>query len=249
LKKGMQIPFPNRPIFYLCKDNKYKMKKVIQFLSEVYFNNDRDWFGANKPLYQEALSEFNAFSTRLIEGINGFDPSTRGLALKDCTYRIYRDIRFSPDKRPYKTHMGVYVCPGGKKSDNAGYYFHVEPQTEGGKPVYFMTAGLFMPEPKYLKSVREEMLDSGDRFLAAVQKAKGFRMNEDNKLKRTPTGYPADSPMDEYLKLKDVCLEQFFDEETLLREDLAEWAAGEFKKTYEFNALLNKAVDFAREEM
>lgn len=225
------------------------MKKVLGFLSEVYHHNDREWFQANKPLYQEALAEFNAFAEKLIEGINRFDPSTRGLTLKDCSYRIYRDVRFSPDKRPYKTHMGVYICPGGKKSNNAGYYFHVEPKSESGRPAYFMTAGLYMPEPKILKSVRDEIFDNTAGFLAAVKKAKGFRMNEDNKLKRTPTGYPADSPVDEYLKLKDVCLEQFMDEKTLLQEDLAEWAAGEFQKTYGFNALLNKAVDFAREEM
>ena len=225
------------------------MKKVIEFLTDVYYNNDRNWFEANKGRYKEALAEFNAFSEKLIDGIGGFDPSTRGLTLKDCTYRIYRDVRFSPDKRPYKTHMGVYICPGGKKSDNAGYYFHVEPQTEAGKPVYFMTVGLYMPEPKFLKSVRDEILDNSEGFLAAIKKAKGFHLNEDNKLKRTPTGYTPGSPMDEYLKLKDICLEQHMDEKTLLREDLAQWAAGEYKKAYEFNALLNKTVDFAREEM
>lgn len=225
------------------------MKKVIGFLTDIYHNNDRNWFEAHKDEYKAALAEFNAFAEKLIEGIGRFDPSVRGLTLKDCTYRIYRDVRFSPDKRPYKTHMGVYVCPGGKKSGNAGYYFHVEPRTDSGGAVYFLTTGLYMPEPKVLKSVRDELFDNGEGFLATVKKAKGWRMNQDNKLKRTPVGYPAGSSMDEYLKLKDVCLEQFFDEATLLREDLAEWAAGEFKKTFEFNALLNKSVDFAREEM
>ena len=225
------------------------MEKVIEFLTEVYYNNNRDWFEANKPRYKEAQAEFNAFSEKLIEGIAAFDPATRGLTLKDCTYRIYRDVRFSPDKRPYKTHMGVYVCPGGKKSGNAGYYFHMEPMGENGKPVYFMTTGLYMPEPKVLKSVRDEIFDNNKEFLATVEKAKGFRMNEDNKLKRTPVGYPAGSPMDEYLKLKDVCLEQFFDEKTVLRDDLADWAAKELKKSCPFNTLLNKAVQFAREEM
>jgi len=225
------------------------MKKVIEFLTDLYYNNDRNWFEANKPRYKEALAEFNTFSEKLIEGIAGFDPATRGLTLKDCTYRIYRDVRFSHDKRPYKTHMGVYICPGGKKSGNAGYYFHVEPQGDSGKPVYFMTAGLYMAEGKVLKSVRDEIFDNGKGFLATIEKAKGFSMMEGNKLKRTPTGYPANSPMDEYLKLKDICLEQFVDEKILLREDLAEWAAQEFKKTCEFNTLLNKAVQFAREEM
>jgi len=225
------------------------MEKVIQFLRELYYNNDRNWFEANKPRYKEVLTEFNAFAEKLIKGIQGFDPATRGLTVKDCTYRIYRDVRFSTDKRPYKTYMGVYVCPGGKKSGNAGYYFHLQPQEDNQSDFYFLNTGLHMPESKYLKSVRDEIFDNGEHFLSLVRKAEGFRISEEYKLKRTPTGYPSGSPMDEYLKLKDVCLEQRIDEKTLLREDLAEWMAQEFRKTYEFNTLLNKAVQFAREEM
>lgn len=225
------------------------MKQVLDFLSELYYNNDRGWFEANRPRYQAALAEFNAFAERLIEAIGGFDASVRGLALKDCTYRIYRDVRFSPDKRPYKTHMGVYVCPGGKKSGNAGYYFHVEPQTEAGPGFYFLTAGLYMPEPKILRSVRDEVFDNGANFLSLIDQAQGFQLSQESKLKRTPVGYPAGSPMDEYLKLKDFCLERRIDEKTLLRADLAQWAAAEFQKTYAFNTLLNKAAQFAREEM
>ncbi len=223
------------------------MKTVISFLSDLYAHNDRPWFEANKGRYREALDAFNAFAERLIAAIGGFDPATRGLKLADCTYRIYRDVRFSHDKSPYKTHMGVYVCPGGKKSGNAGYYFHVEPQSAAG-PIYFLTAGLYMPEPRFLKSIREEMVDNSEGFLATIRQAEGFTINEENKLKRTPTGFPAATPMDEYLKLKDVYLERFIDEKTLLRADLAEWAAAEYARTYPFNALLNKAVDFAREE-
>ena len=223
------------------------MKTVISFLTELSSHNDRPWFEANKGRYREALEAFNAFAERLIAGIGGFDPATRGLSLSECTYRIYRDVRFSHDKSPYKTHMGVYVCPGGKKSGNAGYYFHIEPRTSAG-PLYLMTAGLYMPEPRFLRSVREEMMDNGEGFLAAIRRAEGFTINEENKLKRTPTGYPAASPMDEYLKLKDICLERTFDESTLLRPDLVEWAAGEYSRTYPFVSLLNRAVDFAREE-
>ena len=222
---------------------------MIEFLTDLYQNNDRSWFETNKSHYKEVQAEFNVFADRLLAGIAGFDPSVQGLVLKDCTYRIYRDARFSRDKRPYKTHMGVYVCPGGKKSGNGGYYFHVEPQTDGGTPVYFMSTGIYMPESKVLKSVRDEIFDNSEEFLRLVGKAEGFKLGEDNKLKRTPVGYPAGSPMDEYLKLKDVYLERYFDERTLLRDDLTEWAVGEFKKTYEFNCLMNKAVAFSREEM
>lgn len=225
------------------------MKQVISFLRDLAVNNDRDWFEANRERYAVALEEFNTLAEQLIEGIGAFDASVHGLTVKDCTYRIYRDVRFSLDKRPYKSYMGCYVCPGGKKSGKAGYYFHVEPRTDAGTPAYFLTAGLYMPEPKVLKSVRSEIYDNSEGFMAAVAKADGFFINEERKLTRTPKGFPAGSPIDEYLKLKDICLERAMDERALLRADIAEWAVSELRKTHGFITLLNKAVDFAMEEM
>ncbi len=225
------------------------MKDIISFLYDIALNNDREWFEANKSRYLAALDKFNVLAGQLIEGIGQFDPSTRGLTAKDCTYRIYRDVRFSLDKRPYKSYMGCYVCPGGKKSGNAGYYFHIEPHTDLGTAAYFLTAGLYMPEPKILKSVRSEIYDNSEGFLSTIAQAKGFFINQERKLTRTPKVFPTASPVDEYLKLKDICLEQAMSEKTVLRDDIVEWAIGEFRKTHAFNALLNKAVDFAKEEL
>ena len=101
------------------------MKEVVMFLRQLKANNNKEWFTEHKAEYQSAQAKFNAFCEELIHRIEEFDPSVRGLTLKDCTYRIYRDLRFSKDKSPYKTHMGVYVCRGGKKSGYSGYYFHV----------------------------------------------------------------------------------------------------------------------------
>jgi uncharacterized protein (TIGR02453 family) len=226
-----------------------EMKNVISFLSLLAVNNNRDWFEANRGWYEAALGEFNEFAGRLIGGIGDFDVATRGLGVRDCTYRIYRDVRFSPDKRPYKGWMGCYVCPGGKKSGMAGYYFHVEPRTESGGAAYFLTAGLYMPEGNVLRSVRSEIVDNSEGFLESVARARGFFVNEERKLTRPPKGFPAGTPVDDYLKLKDICLEQPMDEATLLRGDVAEWAAGEFRKTCPFVSLLNKAVEWAKEEM
>ena len=134
------------------------MKSVIDFLVGLRSDNSKEWFDAHKAEYKAAKAEFEDFTAQLIDGIAGFDPSVRGLAVKDCTYRIYRDIRFSNDKTPYKTHMGAYICRGGKKSGNAGYYFHVEPAGDGGMiGGHLLTAGLYMPEPEVLRSVREDI--------------------------------------------------------------------------------------------
>lgn len=225
------------------------MKKIIAFLSELRENNDREWFARNKTRYEEIRQEFDAFVEQLIVAIARFDPSVAGLSVKDCTYRIYRDTRFSKNKEPYKTHIGAYVCSGGKKSGRAGYYFHIEPKGDGLIGGNLMSSGLYMPEPNVLRSIRDEFYDNGKQMLAAIAKAKGFRLNGENKLKRVPAGYAADSPYAEYLKLKDIYLERFFDDDFLLQDRLAEAAAAEFRKTAGFTALLNRAVDFAREEM
>lgn len=96
------------------------MREVIDFLRELRQNNDREWFNANKAAYKHVESIFSDFAVGLIDGIASFDDSVRGLGLKDCTYRIYRDTRFSNDKSPYKTYMGIYVAPHGKKQGMLG---------------------------------------------------------------------------------------------------------------------------------
>ena len=98
------------------------------------------------------LSCFEEFTAKLIDGIAAFDPSVRGLTVKDCTWRIFRDTRFSPDKTPYKTHMGAFVAPRGKKGGYSGYYFHVEPvwDERSWSHGHQLTTGLYCPLPEVL---------------------------------------------------------------------------------------------------
>lgn len=104
------------------------MKQVIEFLTDLSLNNNKEWFQAHKGEYQQAQSTFNQFTLKLIDAISAFDEQVAEsrLTLKDCTYRIYKDMRFSKEKVPYKTHFGAYINRGGKKSPYAGYYFHLE---------------------------------------------------------------------------------------------------------------------------
>ena len=141
------------------------MEDIIRFLEQLRRHNNREWFEANKLWYRDVKARFDGLVARLIDAIAAFDPSVAGLAVKDCTYRIYRDTRFSPNKEPYKTHFGAYFCPRGKKSGYAGYYFHVEPQGDGLIGGHLLSAGLYMPEPNVLKSVRDEIFDNGERFV------------------------------------------------------------------------------------
>ena len=89
---------------------------LFQFLKELIPNNNREWFKAHRELYDAAWAQFNVLVENVIAAIGEFDESISGLTPKDCIYRIYRDIRFSPDKTPYKGHFGAYMNQYGKKA-------------------------------------------------------------------------------------------------------------------------------------
>lgn len=213
------------------------MEKTLSFLTDLKLNNNREWFEQNRQRYKEVQEEFNSFTEKLIDGITLFDPSVKGVSVKECTYRIYRDLRFSPNKEPYKEHIGAYICPQGKKSGYAGYYFHIEPNNS------ILAVGLHCPEPKILKSVREEIYDNGDEFQKAIELAKGFEVDTTNSLKRTPKGYPSDTKYDEYLRLKNYDLIK----PITLQDNLLDYCIEEFRQCVRINNILNKAVKYAME--
>jgi len=199
---------------------------------------------ANKDLYKRAEARANEIAQQLIDGISAFDASCKGLTVKDCTYRIYRDLRFSPDKRPYKTHIGIYVCPGGKKSQLAGYYFHLQPEDEDYLDGCLISAGLYNPSKEMLKAVRDEILYNGEPFAEALAKAKNFVFFDSSSLARVPLGYPKDHPYAEFLKLRNYAIGQPISKKRLQSKNLIKWAIDEFQTAYEFNRLLNNIVTF-----
>ena len=224
------------------------MQQIISFLKQVKQNNNREWFEAHKADYKAANAEFSAFVEQLIMGIGLFDKSIKGLTVKDCTYRFYRDVRFSLNKAPYKTHFGAYICPFGKKSGFSGYYFHVEPDGNGFLGGSQLDTGLYGPDTKILNSIREEISLNGDAFEATLRNDQGFALADRNPLKRVPRGYSADSPYAEYLKLRNPILCKIVDESFILDKNLLENTLEAFRSTLDFNVWLNKAVSYALEE-
>lgn len=223
------------------------MKDVMTFLNGVLMNNNRPWFQENKDLYLKAQERINNMTVELIEGISKFDSSVKNLSVSDCTYRIYRDIRFSPDKRPYKTHMGIYVCPNGKKSGLAGYYLHFEGDDAEYLGCNGLFTGLWNPDKNALKNIREDICYDGTAFEKAIEKAKNFTLDTSCSLSKTPKDFPKDSPYDYLLRLKQYNLVQTLPEGMLYSDNLIEWALEEFKTSLEFNQLLNRAVMFSEE--
>lgn len=219
------------------------MREIIDFLSDLSANNDRNWFEANRPRYTQVKQQMDTLAEELIEAIAAFDPSINGLRAKDCTYRIYRDTRFSKDKSPYKTWWGVYVCPRGKKSGFSGYYMHVEPDQN----CYMLCTGAYCPTPGEIKSVREEIMTEGDAFVEAINSAKGFEVDWSSALKRMPQGWSAEDAHSEYYRLRNYILVKMVDKEYFLQPNAIEQIAKDMQCTRTFNDTLNRAIEYARE--
>lgn len=224
------------------------MQKILPFLTNLAENNTKTYFEEHKTEYQAANAEFHAFVEKLIAGIERFDPSIKGLTIKDCTYRFHRDTRFSSNKEPYKTHFGAYICPFGKKSGYAGYYFHMEPQNTDFIGGNILATGLHCPLPEVLKSIREEIFLNGDVFDETVRKANSFVLEDSEALKRVPRGYPADFKYAEYLKIKNPSLYKHFDVDFLNSNTLLENTLEAYRETLDFNNWLNNAVRYALEK-
>lgn len=175
--------------------------KIFGFLKALKKNNNREWFEKNKAKYIAAKAEFEFLVHDIIKGISKFDkkinPDTEA---KDCVFRIYKDVRFSKDKTPYKTHFGAYFSPGGRKSSVAGYYFHFEPGN------IFLAGGNWQPEAPQLNAIRQEIDYNGGK-LENILNSKSFKkyfdgLSDEDKLKTIPKGYDKENKHIELLKLK-----------------------------------------------
>jgi uncharacterized protein (TIGR02453 family) len=176
-------------------------RTTLEFLNVLKHNNNREWFLKNQSAYREAKNNFESFVQDIINGIVVFDPIIRGLEVKNCVYRINRDIRFSNDKTLYKSHMGAFIVRGGKKNGDkfAGYYFHVEP----GKSI--IAGGAYMPPSPWLIAIRENISDEPQKFLKIISEKsfiEYFGQLEGERLKSAPKGYTADHPQIDLLKFK-----------------------------------------------
>ena len=223
------------------------MKKVLEFLNNLQENNYREWFEEHKTEYKEAQAIFNQTVDKLIAGISEFDPAVAKLSAKNCTFRIYRDVRFSKNKAPYKTHMGAFISPYGKGGGYSGYYFHIEAEGANYIGGNILSTGVYRPEPAALKSIREEIFLNGDQFQETISKANNFKIETGETLKRVPGGYPSEFKYADYLKLKNYFLTRYVDDNWMTSPDLIERSVEEYKTTKEFHDLLNKAINYAFE--
>jgi uncharacterized protein (TIGR02453 family) len=220
------------------------MKEVLRFLRSLSLHNDKVWFEAHKADYLKAKATVGELAAELIEGIRSFDDTIGPLSASDCTYRIYRDVRFSKDKSPYKTYMGIFVNRGGKKSGYSGYYFHID-----GNGDHMLAVGNYYTEPRVLKTLREDIELGGGDFRRIVDAAApGLVLDTADSLKKVPKGFPADSPDAEFFKLKNFSLVMNLDDGFIFSPGLAERTLDIFRTGKPFLDYVNRAIDFCREE-
>ena len=226
------------------------MKVVIAYLRQLQANNNREWFKAHKDEFLKHQTRFHELVEEVIKEISVFDQSIANLTPKDCTYRIYRDVRFSSDKSPYKCHFGAFIAKGGKKSGNSGYYFHISTGGEKEYPYcHMLAAGDYCCDPDVLKILREDIVYGKGDFERVVKQADAsFHLEQEGALKRNPKGFPADAPYSDYLRLKYYCLTSLLDDDFWEGEDLARRIAAKFATTKPFLDYINRAIDFSREE-
>lgn len=196
-------------------------KKIQTFLRNVMANNNREWFHAHKAEYDAARDEWERGVGQALERIVAFDPEVGTQTVKDCTYRFYRDTRFSADKSPYKNHFGAYINAKGKKALRGGYYIHMEPGA------CLLAVGNYWLPTSILTACRNEIMANTDEWLKCVERAdfKRYFLSDANsenpfwgetkgtassgfgleKLKTCPSGFPKDWEHVQWLRLKDYC--------------------------------------------
>ena len=226
------------------------MKQVLAYLRRLQANNNRVWFNGHKSEYLEAQGRFNGFATSLIDGIRNFDASIAGVTLKDCTYRIYRDVRFSADKSPYKLHFGAFVAPGGRNSGYSGYYFQIGvPNESFGASGHILAAGNYYCEPKVLQILREDIEGGQGDFdrIVRQQTDSRFQLETEQSLKKVPAGFPKDDGNADYYRLKNFCLCYVPDDEFYYSPDLLDNTLELFHSAKPFIDYVNRAIAFVKE--
>lgn len=178
------------------------MKQILDFLKDLAANNNREWFNTNKGRYLQVKEKVETLTSSLIAALAEIEPEAARLTPADCLYRIYRDTRFSSDKTPYKTHIGIYINPrGGKKSEFCGYYVHIEPGE------CLVAGGAWYPEMPLLKEYRKEIYSNIDEYLEIINNPEfsdRFKPYMQDPLKTAPKGFPKDWPYMDLLKPRSI---------------------------------------------
>lgn len=215
------------------------MEKILKFLSQLEKNNNREWFNDNKELYNEAKFIFEEYINVLILKLREFDKTVDVNSSKECIFRIYRDVRFSKNKEPYKTNFGAFIAKGGRKTLGAGYYFHVENEKS------FAGGGVYMPLTPVLKILRQNIYERIEDFKKIIYDDNFKAVFGDlwnDKLVNVPKGFPKDFPDADLLKYKSYVVGHGLNNDKLLSPDFIENIASVYEIQYPLVRFLNSCL-------
>ena len=215
-----------------------QLEKTTEFLKQLACNNNREWFTENKSFYLEAKEEFEGFIREMILLAKSIDPQIDAIDPKKCVFRVYRDVRFSKDKTPYKNHFGAFINPKGKKSPYSGYYIHIEPDAS------FIAIGT-NPDPSVLPFVRNAIFQDAQVFKNILNEKhfkKYFNGIVGDKLKRPPKGFSKDYKDIDLLKHKHYAMAYEVKDAFWNSPKLDESMKTVFEVSYPFNRYLNSAL-------
>ena len=215
-------------------------KETLDFLKTLDKNNNREWFQANKKLFDAAQDNMTAFAGYLIGELGKFDDAIADIDPKTCVFRIYRDVRFAKDKSPYKVNLGAYISPGGRKSMQPGYYFHLQPGAS------FVAGGKHIPDGPELLKIRTAIADNTAEFLKIVDE-KSFKNTfgemHGDRLKSAPKGFDPGHKAVEYLKLKEfMVFTELHDDKFLESAEFPKYLVKTLKEMYPLVLFLRKAL-------
>lgn len=217
------------------------IKDVMTFLRTLAAHNERAWFKEHKErLYDPLRKAWEGDIERLISLMAGWDEKARGLDVKQAVYRIYRDIRFSPDKRPYKQYFSAVIGRGGRHCVSSGYYIHFEPCR------LMLCGGVWWPAKDKLDALRRLIDAEPEEFTKLITdqqlQASGFHF-EGETLKNVPKEYPKDHPLGQYLKRKEYILMKHVDEDYFACDDWVQRVNDDFKVLKPLHDFLDYVYD------
>lgn len=213
---------------------------TLAFIKDVAKHNNREWFAEHKGRYETAREDVLSFIDKLIPELAATDPAfPADMPAKKCLMRIYRDVRFSKNKDPYKNNYGTSFRVKGSGMPEPEYYLHIQPGQ------CFLAAGFWMPEPEVLKKIREEIDYNTSEFLDIIR-AKSFssifKLSEEDKLKKAPKGYENDHPVIDLLKLKSYIAIYPLKDEEFIEPGIVDKLKTAFRSVYPFVLFLRNAV-------
>lgn len=220
-------------------------RDTLEFIKELAVNNNREWFQENKARYESAKADVMSLTANMIKRIGAWDEEIRFLDAKECLFRIFRDVRFSPDKAPYKRHFGTYIAKnGGHRSIYSGYYIHIEPGN------CMLSGGLWCPDSETVKKMRS-IIDADWEELKEIVEDKQFRkffgtqlVSINPPLKRMPRGYDENHPAAEWLRMKELLASWHFEDEILFAEDFEERLEEGCKALCKFSKWCNSVLEY-----